>query len=72
MRGVQQDPMNIQTYMDKKKLRDGEMAELLGCNKTTVWRVRTGETDPSPDLVKKIFDVTGGKVSANDFFHPVD
>ena len=62
--------MNIQTYMDKKKLRDGEMAELLGCNKTTVWRVRTGDTDPSPDLVKKIFRVTGGKVSANDFFHP--
>lgn len=69
MRGVQQGFMDIQTYMTKKKLRDGDMAELLDCNKTTVWRIRTGDTYPSPDLLEKIFEVTGGKVTANDFFH---
>lgn len=69
---MQQDLMNIQTYMDKKKLGDGEMAELLSVNKTTVWRIRTGDTTPSPRLLERIFDVTGGKVSANDFFHPAD
>ena len=70
MRVVQQGGMDIQTYMDKKKLGDGEMAELLSVNKTTVWRIRTGDTTPSPILLKKIFEVTGGKVTANDFFHP--
>ena len=66
---MQQDGMNIQTYMDKKKLGDGDMAGLLGVNKTTVWRIRTGKTRPSADLLGIILDVTGGKVSANDFFH---
>jgi len=66
---MQQGFMDIQTYMTKKKLRDGDMAELLECNKTTVWRIRTGDTYPSPDLLEKIFEVTGGKVTANDFFH---
>lgn len=61
--------MNIQTYMDEKKLGDGDMAELLSVNKTTVWRVRTGDTAPSPDLLRKIFEITGGQVTANDFFH---
>lgn len=61
--------MNISDYMTEHDLKDGDMAELVDHDRATISRVRRGVTKPSDILIKRIFKVTGGAVTANDFFH---
>lgn len=60
--------MTLDRYMDREGIRDGQLAELCGCDRTTILRARRGETLPSPSLMAKIAQVTGGEVQPNDFY----
>lgn len=44
------------------------MAELIDVTPQAVERYVNGKRIPEPEVMAKIFEVTGGAVSANDFY----
>jgi transcriptional regulator with XRE-family HTH domain len=54
--------------MEREGLNDADMAAKADCDRTTILRVRTGKNKPSPQLMEKIAEVTGGLVQPNDYF----
>ena len=60
--------MTLKAYMVEKGLRDEDFAALAGCDRTTIYRIRTKGQRPSPSLMAKIAEVTGGLVQPNDFY----
>lgn len=49
------------------KVTEAELAEQVGCDQSTINRVRNGQK-PSPKLALAILDKTGGMVTLNDLF----
>jgi hypothetical protein len=47
---------------------DGAFAELIGKDRTSVYRARTGKVKPSFDFIEKVAVATGGRVQPNSFF----
>lgn len=60
--------MTLKAYMLEKGLRDEDFALLAGCDRTTIYRLREKGQRPSPALMEKIAEVTGGQVQPNDFY----
>lgn len=54
--------------MAAKGLRDGEMAELIGCERSYVLKLRNGSATPSHALMASIAEKTGGAIQPNDWF----
>lgn len=59
--------MKLSDWMKKNRKTDAAMAELVGRDRTTVLRWRTGQTRPDWDALAVIERVTGRKVTATDF-----
>lgn len=59
--------MRLAEYLKDRKLSDGKFAEKIGKSRQTVHRYKNGERFPEKDALNKIFEVTGGAVTANDF-----
>lgn len=59
--------MTLSEYMRNSQLDDEAMASLLGCSAGAVKKWRYGERVPRPDQLKRIAEVTGHQVTANDF-----
>ena len=64
--------MKLVDYMIEKKLTDEAFGALVKRDRTRVLRWRSGKSWPDPEALEAIREVTGGKVTANDFFHPVE
>jgi predicted transcriptional regulator len=59
--------MTLETYLDEKKLSPTEFAGRCGVPPSTITRLLARERSPGFSLLVKIYDVTGGLVSPNDF-----
>ena len=62
--------MTLNEYLVRNNLKDAEFAARIGCDRTTVFRLRRGQR-PSPKLLKAIVQETGGLVDQADLY-PID
>lgn len=60
--------MTLADYLAERSLKDGEFATQCGVDRTTILRIRTGQTKPTPTLMERIAVETGGLVQPNDYF----
>jgi transcriptional regulator with XRE-family HTH domain len=60
--------MNLADWMKKNKISDCKLARLIGTSNPSVWKWRKGFRIPRGEKMNKIFEITGGEVTANDFF----
>lgn len=60
--------MTLDQYLTRNKMTATEMAQILGRAISTVTRIRKGEIKPDYSTIQEIVDVTGGRVTPNDFF----
>lgn len=60
--------MKLARYLETQEMTDADFARLIGVERQAVHRYRTGQRIPTKEILTKIFDSTGGAVSANDFF----
>jgi len=63
--------MTLREWREKKGLTMVELARMLGVDKSAVSRWESGERFPSRRSLKKIAEVTGGEVTANDFLKTI-
>jgi transcriptional regulator with XRE-family HTH domain len=63
--------MTLREWREKKGLTMVELARMLGVDKSAVSRWESGERFPSRRFLKKIAEVTGGEVTANDFLKTI-
>lgn len=54
-------------WMAANRLTDAAMAALVECSRSMITKLRLGKAQPSLRLVERIFAVTNGAVTANDF-----
>jgi transcriptional regulator with XRE-family HTH domain len=59
--------MTLDQYLLVNAVTNAEFAERIGCDRTTVSRLRRGITRPEWELVEAIVKATAGAVSPNDF-----
>ena len=59
--------MKLADYLASKDLNDAAFAEMLGCDRSTVSRLRRADTKPSWGQAERIREITGGLVTPNDF-----
>lgn len=60
--------MKLSDYLSVNKISDADFAALIGVNRSTVSRLRRTGQCPSRQTVAAIARVTGGKVTADDFW----
>lgn len=62
--------LTMEEWMREADLNDQQVADMIGHDKSTVWRARTGKLPdgPSPRFIGKIIEASNGKVDANSFF----
>jgi transcriptional regulator with XRE-family HTH domain len=60
--------MQLKTYLSENSVSLSEFARLVGASEGGIRKWLTGERVPRPEAVRKIQEVTGGAVTANDFF----
>lgn len=59
--------MKLATYLENIELTDAAFARLIGVERQAVGRYKAGERFPEKPVLLKIYEVTGGLVTANDF-----
>ncbi|MGO8242978.1 helix-turn-helix transcriptional regulator [Rhizobium johnstonii] len=57
----------LTTWRKSKKLSQAEVAEQLGVSRWMVNRLEVGERTPSMALANRLNELSGGKVTPNDF-----
>ena len=60
--------MTLADYLTREEMKDAEFAKLCRCDRTTILRIRTGQTKPTPALMERIAVETGGLVRPDDYF----
>ena len=60
--------MTLAEYLKTESLTEAAFAAIVGVDQSTVHRLRAKGQVPSRDLMVTIFEKTGGKVRADDFF----
>ena len=58
--------MDIQSYLDKHGLSQGDFALMIGVSQGAVWQWLVGRTKVSPKHFDEIERKTGGKVTRED------
>lgn len=59
--------MRFADFLKMRGLNDGQAADLIGCDRTYVLKLRGGKK-PSPDMMATIAEKTDGAVQPNDWF----
>lgn len=59
--------MTLTQYLEREGLTDAQFADKIGVERSTVTRLRAGQM-PSSKTLLAIIEITGGEVTANDFF----
>lgn len=54
--------------MTQEGLDDQKVAERVGRDRSTIYRIRTGTHKPSPELMEDIARASEGAVLPNDYF----
>lgn len=60
--------MTLAEYLNREQLKDADFAALVGCDRTTILRIRAKGQKPTPHLMERIAIETGGLVQPNDYF----
>lgn len=60
--------MKLSAYLADADMKDEDFAAKVGCDRTTIFRIRTEQTRPSHPLMERIIAATAGAVQPNDFF----
>lgn len=60
--------MTLREWHKKKGWTIQALADELGVDKSTAMRLLSGHRRPGPDLYERIFMLTDGQVTPNDFF----
>ena len=60
--------MTLEKWMKIKGYTDGQFAELIGMDRSTVNLYRHGLRMPRPAVMEKIAYATAGQVKPNDFY----
>lgn len=60
--------MTLADYLNRTELKDADFAKRCECDRTTILRIRTGQTRPTAGLMQRIAQETGGAVQPNDYF----
>lgn len=58
----------LREYINQNNLSQVEFGELIGVSQPAVDRYIDGDRIPRPKIMEKISKVTGGEVTANDFY----
>lgn len=58
----------IRSYRKKHELSSREAGRLFGCAGSTIDRLEQENRAPSPDLMQRMIDVSGGELLPNDFY----
>ena len=59
--------MQLNKYFELSTVDRKQFAENLGVHLDTVYKWERGERLPRREMLRQIFDITGGAVTANDF-----
>lgn len=59
--------MKLAAYLEQEQLTDAAFARLIGVERQAVGRYKLGERFPEKPILLKIYEITGGSVTANDF-----
>lgn len=59
--------MTLETYLAANGLKETDFAKLIGVEQSTVNRLKRGSM-PTREVMARIFEVTGGQVTGNDFY----
>lgn len=62
--------MTLADFLKKKNIRQADFADRIGKSAPYVSMICRGQIWPSRDVIHRIVEVTGGKVTANDFMQP--
>jgi transcriptional regulator with XRE-family HTH domain len=62
--------MKLKLYRAEKQITLSAFARKLGVAVGTLSRIEAGVRNASPDLMRRIYDATGGEVTPNDFVLP--
>ena len=54
-------------YREAHGLSRKQLADALNVSHVSVYRIEHGQQRPSYDLLRRIMELTGGEVTANDF-----
>lgn len=59
--------MHLSDWMTLKEARDGDLAEVLAVDRSTIAKLRLRQAEPSFRLARKIQRITKGKVTLMDW-----
>ena len=62
--------MNLQKYIEAKKIKQIDFAELIGISAAFVNQMCKGTRRPSANIALKIQEATNGKVSVMELLYP--
>ena len=60
--------MKLREYMQERGWKDADLAQRIGVSVQAANRYRRGLRIPSGKVMRRIAEVTGGAVTANDFY----
>lgn len=60
--------MKLRDFLSDRSLSEAELGRLLGVGQATVNRYIRGERIPRPEVMRRIVEVTEGKVGPADFY----
>lgn len=60
--------MTLSDYLTRHGIDDVGFAQSVRCDRSTIYRIRKQGQRPSPDLMTRIVEATGGLVQPNDFY----
>jgi len=60
--------MKIEHYIKSKNYSVEAFAKIVGVSAIAIYKYTKGERIPAPDIMAKIFTLTQGQVTANDFY----
>jgi transcriptional regulator with XRE-family HTH domain len=63
--------MTLAEFLKSSGKSQSEFADLLGVSQVAVMRYANGSREPSFETIRKIHEITGGKVGPDDFVFPV-
>lgn len=61
--------MTLKEWMEQEKKSVSEIARNLSVTVTCVYRYIKTNRVPTPEIMRKIIAMTGGKVTSNDFYN---
>ena len=62
--------MNLDEYYIKSNENDRTLAQKVGLNQPTLWRIRNKKVTPRAETAAKIQEATGGKVTVLELLYP--